>query len=73
VGVRGQSNTFRENWINHIVDTPAGRLELTVFAGQPRFFGCTRLDGVPIAPADAHRLLEQVGDECGSMPYIGGR
>ena len=69
----GQPNKFRESWIDRIVDTPAGRLELTVFPGQPPFFGCTRLDGASIAPGDAHRLLAQVGDEHASMPYIGAR
>ena len=39
--------------------------------GPPPFFGCSRLDGKPIAPAEAHRLLEQVGDEHAARPYIG--
>ena len=47
--VRSQPNTFRDTWISYAVDTHRGRLELTVFPGPPPFFGCTRLDGVPIA------------------------
>ena len=70
--MRGQPNTFRDNWIAHTVATPAGELAFTVFPGDPEpFIGCTRLDGVPIAPADAHRLLAQIGDEHGALAYIG--
>ena len=70
--MRGQPNAFREHWVEHRVVTPSGDLTYMVFggAGTP-FFGCTRLDDVPIAPADAHRLLAQVGDEHAAMAYIG--
>ena len=42
-----------------------------MFPGPPSFLGCTRLDDVPIAPADARTLLAKAGDEHASMPYIG--
>ena len=69
--MRGQPNTFRESWIDHTVTTPVGELTFTVFPCPPPWFGCTRLDGVPIALADAHCLLEQLGDEHASTPDIG--
>ena len=51
--------------------TPAGELTYTLFPGPPPFYGCTQLDGVPIAPVDPHRLLELIGDDHSMMPYIG--
>ena len=70
--MRGQPNRFREHWVEHRVVTPAGELTFTVFgdAGTP-FYGCTRLDDVPIAPADAHRILAQLGHDHAAMGYIG--
>jgi hypothetical protein len=69
--VRGEPNAFRDNWIAHTVTTPAGELQFTALPGSEPFIGCTKLDGVPIAPADAHRVLEQLGDEHAAMAYIG--
>ena len=70
--MRGRVDSFREHWIGHAVSTPAGEVTYTVFpgAGTP-FVGCTRLDGVPIAPADAHRHLEGVGHEHAAMTFLG--
>ena len=40
--MRGEPNTFRDNWISHPVATPAGELTYTVFPGSERFIGCTK-------------------------------
>ena len=69
--MRGQPNTFRDTWITRTVATPAGTLEYIVFPGPPRFSAAHASTASPIAPADAHRILDQLGDEHASMPYIG--
>ena len=69
--MRGRVHNFREHWVEHRVATPAGELAFIVFPGPPPWLGCTRLDDVPIAPADARRILSQVGDEHAAMAHIG--
>lgn len=57
--------------VRHTVDTPAGVLTLSVYDQAPTpFYACTRLDGVPIHPADARPLLKQIGHELAGMRYL---
>lgn len=69
--MRGEPNSFLATWVRHTVMTPAGELTYTVFPGPEPFVGCTRLDGVPIAPVDAHRHLEAVGHEHAALMFLG--
>ena len=52
-------------------DVDAGRLEWTVFPGPRPFVSCTRLDGRPISPVEAHRLLVDAGHEDAELTYMG--
>jgi len=68
--VRGDRR-FLTAWRSHTVATAEGELTFTVFPGPPPFIGASRLDGWPIAPVDARRLLADVGHEHAIMPALG--
>ncbi len=48
-----------------------GAWRYTVFPGPQPFIGATRLAGTPIAPADAHVRLVELGHEHASVAYMG--
>jgi hypothetical protein len=69
--MRGDNRRLLDTWRRCEVDTDTGRLEYTVFPGPVPFVGCTRLDGVPIAPTDAQKVLAQLGHEHATMKFMG--
>ena len=62
---------FRDPWQDHTVAVDAGTLSYTVFPGPQPFISATSLDGRPLAPVNAHELLEQAGHEHTDLGFIG--
>ena len=63
---------FKQRWQQLTVTTDAGDLEYVVFPGGPApFIGATRLAGEPIAPADAHACLVELGHDHAAFAYMG--
>ena len=61
----------KKHWRQLTVTTPDGELEYTLFPGPQPFIGATRLAGTPIAPADAHVRLVELGHEHAVFDFVG--
>jgi hypothetical protein len=62
---------YRDRWDRRTATTPAGELAYVVCPGPEPFIGSARLDGRPIAPLDAHRVLELLGHADAGLCYLG--
>lgn len=68
----GRMPSFKDHWLERTATTEAGVLTWVEFPDGPApFIGCTKLDGVNIAPVDAHGHLTAAGHPAGELDYIG--